>query len=77
MKSLKSYILEGMDVSKSEINKILFYHKMWLDGERGGFRADLWHCNLIDADLKGVDLREANLRETNLIWPEGTSKING
>ena len=41
-------------------------HKMWLNGEEGGERADLRYTDLSGADLTDVDLRYANLRGTDL-----------
>ena len=50
-------------ISKDELAYILKKHKMWLNGEVGGIRADLrW------ADLCGADLREANLCAADLRW---------
>ena len=41
-------------------------HKKWLEGEKGGVKADLSEANLSDADLSGADLSEADLRRANL-----------
>ena len=49
-----------------ELNKILKKHKMWLNGEEGGARANLIGADLREADLRGTDLREADLREADL-----------
>lgn len=53
-----------------DLGKILYNHKLWLDGE-GGERADLSSVDLrdaklVDADLRGADLMDANLRCANL-----------
>ena len=63
----------------SKLKEILEKHKMWLNGEEGGERADLCVSNLYEASLRGVDLsyahfRGAILREANLKGI-GTSKI--
>lgn len=53
------------------LNEILKKHKMWLNDEENGERAnlsdaDLRNANLSDADLYGADLRNANLSGANL-----------
>ena len=48
-------------ISKDELDSILEKHKMWLNNEPGGERA-----NLSDADLRGANLIKANLREAYL-----------
>ncbi|WP_148058764.1 pentapeptide repeat-containing protein, partial [Pseudomonas protegens] len=40
-----------------QLAEILGRHKLWLDDEAGGLRADLR-----GADLRGADLRDADLR---------------
>ena len=64
------------NISKEELNEILKKHKMWLNGEVGGERADLRgadlrsiHLRFADlrfADLRGADLRGTDLRGTDL-----------
>ena len=49
-----------------ELSKILDKHKLWLESERGGERADLWYANLGGADLRHADLRHADLRHADL-----------
>ena len=58
-------------MDRDDLNEVLRLHKMWLDGERGGERADLRgaylrRANLRLADLEGADLRGAYLEEANL-----------
>jgi uncharacterized protein YjbI with pentapeptide repeats len=63
-------------LTKEQLAEILQKHKMWVDGEEGGERADLrgtnlhfadLRCaNLSDADLSDADLSDANLRCANL-----------
>ena len=53
-------------MNKDVLNEILKKHKMWLDNENGGTRADLrgadlWRADLREADLRGADLRRADL----------------
>ena len=58
------------------LNDILHKHKMWLEGEKGGKKADLsWAdlrradlslADLRSADLTGADLRQADLRQAVL-----------
>ena len=54
------------NISKEELNEILQKHKMWLNNDKGGERADLRGIDLRFADLRFVDLRFADLRGTDL-----------
>ena len=49
-----------------DIKEILKKHKMWLNNEIGGKRANLRDADLWGADLCGVNLRDADLRGANL-----------
>ena len=58
-------------MNKDVLNEILKKHKMWLDNENGGTRADLrradlWGADLRRADLQGADLRRADLQGADL-----------
>ena len=53
-------------MNKDVLNEILKKHKMWLDNENGGTRADLRGADLQESDLRGADLRGADLREADL-----------
>ena len=55
-----------IQVAKTELNKTLELHKMWIDGKEGGIKADLRGANLRGADLRGADLRGADLRGADL-----------
>ena len=48
-------------MTRNEISEILRKHKMWIDDEEGGERA-----NLSGADLRRANLSEANLRGADL-----------
>ena len=48
------------------LKETLKKHKMWLNGEEGGERANLINANLSGVDLSGVNLSNADLRYTNL-----------
>ena len=48
------------------LNEILKKHKMWLNYEEGGERADLEGTNLEGVDLRGADLRGVDLRGADL-----------
>ena len=50
------------NISKEELNEILQKHKMWLNNDKGGERADLRGIDLKNADLRFTDLRIADLR---------------
>jgi hypothetical protein len=45
---------------------VLKKHKMWLDGEEGGVKADLYGADLSGANLRGANLLGADLRGANL-----------
>ena len=63
-------------MKKTELDEILKLHKMWLNNEEGGKRANLFGAdlrsadlscaNLRSADLSGADLSCANLRSADL-----------
>ena len=49
-----------------DLKTILEKHKMWLNDEDGGEKADLREADLRGADLSGADLSGADLREADL-----------
>jgi hypothetical protein len=58
-------------MDREKLDEILRKHLLWLDGEKGGERADLRGAYLRGADLGGADLRcaylwGADLRGANL-----------
>jgi uncharacterized protein YjbI with pentapeptide repeats len=53
-------------MDREKLDEILRKHLLWLDGEKGGERADLRGADLRGADLWGADLRGAYLRGANL-----------
>ncbi len=53
-------------ISKDELTDILNKHKMWLNGEVGGIRADLSEADLNEANLYKANLHGANLCEADL-----------
>ena len=68
-------------MEQKKLDEILRLHKMWLNGEKEGERANLqdanfqganlrgaslWDADLRDADLRSADLQGANLRGANL-----------
>lgn len=50
---------------QKELNEVLRLHKIWLDNEKGGKRANLMH-----SDLSGADLGDANLGDALLIFAD-------
>ena len=50
----------------SKLKEILEKHKMWLNGEEGGEKANLKETDLRRVDLRGTNLRVADLREADL-----------
>jgi uncharacterized protein YjbI with pentapeptide repeats len=59
-----------MNMTQSELDKILADHKLWLDDDGGScanlIDADLSGANLIDADLSCANLSRADLSGANL-----------
>ncbi len=53
-----------------ELNEILRKHKLWLDRDENGSRADLSEANLSRANLRRADLSSANLSGANLRWAD-------
>jgi uncharacterized protein YjbI with pentapeptide repeats len=53
-------------ITNNELKVYLRKHKLWLNGEMGGERADLRGANLRGADLRGADLRGADLYGADL-----------
>ena len=49
-----------------ELKEILKKHKMWINDEDGGERANLYGANLYKADLRGANLCDANLCDADL-----------
>ena len=52
----------------TELNEILRKHKLWLDRDENGSRADLRWADLSKADLSKADLSGANLGWADLRW---------
>ncbi len=53
-------------MKQDKLNEVVRKHKMWLNNEEGGERADLINANLKNADLSGADLSYANLNDADL-----------
>ena len=51
----------------NKLKEILEKHKMWLNSEEGGEKANLKFADLYMADLNGANLRVADLRGANII----------
>ena len=59
-------------MEQKKLDEILRLHKMWLNGEEEGERANLRDANLQGASLQGTDLRGADLQGAALdysCWP--------
>lgn len=50
----------------ADIKETLRLHAMWIAGEEGGVRANLYEADLRGANLRGADLCGADLYEANL-----------
>ena len=50
-----------------QITEVLRLHKLWLDDEKGGVRANLVRANLVRANLVRANLDGANLYGANLV----------
>lgn len=48
------------------LKEVLELHKKWLNGEKGGIRADLREVDLSNANLSNADLSYTDLRDVNL-----------
>jgi len=62
--------------TKKELQEVLRLHKMWLNSEVGGIRADLSYANLSSANLSSANLSDSNLSYVNKIpmyckWTHG------
>ena len=53
-------------MKQEELQKILEAHKIWINSEDDGVRADLRGANLRGADLRRADLSEADLSDADL-----------
>jgi hypothetical protein len=53
-------------MTPEKLAEILAAHKLWLNDEEGGVKADLSGADLREADLSGADLREADLSGADL-----------
>ena len=56
--------------TKDELSEIIKKHRLWLDEEDGGERADLSYANLCSADLRSANLRSADLRSADLRYAD-------
>jgi hypothetical protein len=54
-------------ITQEELNEIIQNHKLWLEGETKGKRADLSYSDLSYSNLSWVDLRGVDLSYSNLI----------
>ena len=54
----------------TELNEILRKHKLWLDRDENGSRANLSGANLSRANLSGANLSSANLSSADLRWAD-------
>lgn len=53
-------------MTPEKLTEILAKHKLWLNNEKGGVRANLSKANLSKADLSYTDLSYTNLSWANL-----------
>jgi uncharacterized protein YjbI with pentapeptide repeats len=53
-------------MNKEQLQEILKLHKIWLEDQKGGIRANLRGAYLRGANLSGADLRGADLSGANL-----------
>ena len=59
--------------TKEQLIEVLARHKMWLNNEVGGVRANLRYADLSYADLSCADLRYADLRYADLRYADLSS----
>ena len=53
-------------MKQEELNEVLRLHKLWLENNSDGVRANLRRADLRGADLRRADLRGANFRDADL-----------
>jgi hypothetical protein len=53
-------------ITREELDQFLRKHKLWLENDPNGERADLRDADLRGANLRGANLRNANLRNADL-----------
>lgn len=53
-------------MNAENLSKILKNHKLWLEDEEGGIKANLSGANLSGADLSGANLSRADLSRADL-----------
>ena len=53
-------------MNKDELHEVLKLHKQWLNGTKGGKKADLSYVNLRNTDLRGMDLRCISFKGADL-----------
>jgi len=53
-------------MNKSELNEIIVKHKMWLNNDNSGERADISGADISGADLRGADLSGADFSRADL-----------
>jgi uncharacterized protein YjbI with pentapeptide repeats len=59
-------------MTAEDLKKIVDAHRLWLNGDPGGIRADLSEADLRRADLSGANLSEADLNFSCLpLWCGG------
>ncbi|HMY35805.1 MAG TPA: DUF5758 domain-containing protein [bacterium] len=51
---------------KQDLSEIILAHKLWLESDTSGKRADLRNADLRNADMSGANLIGANLRNADL-----------
>jgi uncharacterized protein YbdZ (MbtH family) len=59
-------------MTAKELQEILKLHKMWLNDNEKGVKANLKWTDLTGADLRGADLKDANLKWADLRWADLT-----
>ena len=58
--------MNGKKITRDELEQFLRKHKLWLDCDPEGERANLSGADLREADLREADLRRADLRRADL-----------
>ena len=53
-----------------KLQEVLRLHKMWLDDDEEGVKANLEGADLINASLRGANLKDANLKDANLRYAD-------
>lgn len=59
-------------MKQEELNEVIRLHSMWLNGEKGGKRADMRGADMRGADMQRADMQGADMQGADIdysAWP--------